>query len=237
MLPRKTTHADLEHKRSLFFEIGFLLSLAIVFICMEMNFKEKEDLALNESTEVTAEQEMIPITRQEQFTPPPPPRQVRAYDIINIVDDDVNIEDELEIIDTETSEDEEVEIVEMPDLELEEEETEAPIFIIVEEMPIFRPDICKTTQQGNVELMNYIASSIRYPVIAAENGIQGRVYVNFVVSPHGRVTNVSVTRGVHEQLDKEAVRVVESLPAFSPGKQRGKPVRVQFSVPINFVLQ
>ncbi|MGQ1787193.1 MULTISPECIES: energy transducer TonB [unclassified Saccharicrinis] len=237
MLPRKTTHADLEHKRSIFFEIGFVISLAIVLLMMELNFTSNNTKEFQEGSVLDQEQEMVPITRQEQKLPPPPPKIIKATDIINIVDNDVIIEEELEFFDSETNEDQVVELMQMPVLEQEEEEGDAPIFMVVEEMPIFRPDICKTTKEGNAELMRYISKAIRYPVIAAENGIMGRVYVTFVVSPAGEVTNVQVSRGVHPELDKEAIRVVQDMPAFSPGKQRGKPVRVQYSVPINFVLQ
>ncbi len=238
MKARKTIHADLEQKKSLFFELGLVLSFAIVLFSMELNFKEKSsDVILTDVVEIT-EEEMVPITRQEETVAPPPPAPIRTYDVINIVENDIEIEEELEILDTETDQDEIVEVVEELNVDLEEEEiTEAPIFMVVEEMPIFRPNICNTPIEGQKELMRYITTAIRYPVIAAENGIQGRVYVTFVVSPKGRVTNVEVTRGVYSALDKEAIRVVSELPAFSPGKQRGKPVRVRYSVPINFVLQ
>ena len=105
----------------------------------------------------------------------------------------------------------------MPDIEPEEEVQEEPIFIVVETMPVFRPDICKTPEEGQIELLKYISKAIRYPVVAAENGIEGRVYVTFVVSPKGNVTNVAVNRGVHPALDKEAVRVVQKLTCIFSG--------------------
>jgi len=238
MKARKTIHADLEQKKSMFFEFGLLVSFAIVLFSMELNFKERpSNTVLTENVEIT-EEEMVPITRQEQSVAPPPPSPIRTYDVINIVENDIEIEEELEIMDTETDQDEMVEVIEDLNIEMEEEESaDAPIFMVVEEMPIFRPKICKTTIEGQQELMRYIASAIKYPIVAAENGIQGRVYVSFVVSPKGTVTNVEVTRGVYPALDEEAIRVVTELPEFSPGKQRGKPVRVRYSVPINFVLR
>ncbi len=236
MIPRKTTHADLEHKRSIFFEVGFIISLAIVLLLMELNFKTAPVKQSLVNEEINLEQEMIPITRQEERLLPPP-KILQAVDVIHIVDDDVEIEEELEIFDSETNQDQEVEFVEITFEELEEENEEDPIFIVVEEMPIFRPDICNTSTQGNVELMKYVGRTIQYPAVAAENSIQGKVYVTFVVSPSGQVTNVQISRGVHPALDKEAIRVVNNLPVFSPGKQRGKPVRVQYSIPIRFVLQ
>lgn len=239
MEPRKTSHADLEQKRPIFLEIGLVISLAIVLFMMELNFGTRDTNTSLVTTNFGTEEEMVPITRQElhEPPPPPPPKVIRATDIINIVDDDVDLDEELEVFDSETNQDHEVAFVDIPIVLAEEEEAEAPIFMVVEEMPIFRPDICRTSEDGNRELMKFVSQAIRYPVIAAENGIQGRVYITFVVSPQGRVTNVEVVRGVDSALDKEAVRVVQELPAFSPGKQRGKPVRVQYSIPINFVLQ
>ena len=115
-------------------------------------------------------------------------------------------------------------------VEVEEEEEEAEIFFIVEDMPSFQG-------KGQDGFRTYIAQNLRYPEIAAENGISGRVFVSFVVEPNGAVTSVKVVRGVDPALDAEAVRVVKSSPKWAPGKQRGKPVRVSFTFPINFVLQ
>ncbi len=237
MESRKTSQADLEHKRYLFFEFGIVITLAIVLFSMELNFKEKNEDISSQEMVFMSEEEMVPITRQEQTPPPPAPKVAQVFDVINIVDNDIEIEEDLEILDSETDQDAEVEIIELEAVELEEEISEAEIFIVVEEMPIFMPDKCKSSEEGNQELMQYIARSLKYPVIAAENGIEGKVFVNFVVSPMGNVTNVSVSRGVHPELDREAIRVVSNLPAFSPGRQRGKAVNVQYAVPINFILQ
>ena len=149
-------------------------------------------------------------------------------DIINIVDDAVELDDELDLQDTDADENttydyqQEIAVVE------EEEETQE-VFFIVEEMPVF--------PGGEEALRKFIAQSVKYPVIAQENGIQGRVFVSFVVNQKGEVTNVKVARPFDPNLDKEAVRVVQSMPKWSPGKQRGKAVKVSYTVPINFVLQ
>ncbi|HKL71223.1 MAG TPA: energy transducer TonB, partial [Marinilabiliaceae bacterium] len=103
------------------------------------------------------------------------------------------------------------------------------VFMIVEEMPEF--------PGGNAALMKYLANAVKFPVIAQENGIQGRVYVQFVISAKGEVTNAVILRGVDSSLDKEALRVVQNMPKWKPGKQRNRPVRVSYTVPINFVLQ
>ncbi len=105
----------------------------------------------------------------------------------------------------------------------------SPVFFIVEEMPEF--------PGGELALRKFIATSIKYPVVAQEHGVQGKVYVSFVVGKDGFVERARVARGVDPQLDAEALRVVNKMPAWKPGKQKGKEVAVSFTVPINFVLQ
>ena len=161
------------------------------------------------------EEEMIPITRQEEKPPPPPP----PPEIIEIVEDEVEIENEVEVEETDTDQDEIIEI---------EEDDDDEIFMVVEQMPTF--------PGGDLGLMKFIQKTTKYPPIAKENGITGKVYVSYVVNKKGKVTNVKVVRGVDKYLDAEAIRVVKLLPYSSPGKQRGKPVNVQYTIPINFTL-
>ena len=142
-----------------------------------------------------------------------------GLEVIEIVEDDVIIEDEIEIEDTESDEDEVIEIIEEDDDEF---------FMVVENMPIF--------PGGDLGLMRYIQKNVKYPPIAKEYNITGKVYVSFIVDKSGSVTNVKIVRGVDKNLDAEALRVVKSLPKYKPGKQRGKSVRVMFTIPINFTL-
>jgi periplasmic protein TonB len=129
--------------------------------------------------DIEVEEEIIPITRQEEVKPPPPPPPPAVADILNIVEDDVELDDELEIMDTEMNQDD---MVDLSNMVMEEESRDAgEIFMIVEEMPEF--------PGGQEALQKYLASSVRYPVIAQENGIQGRVYVQFVIDQTGQVTN------------------------------------------------
>ena len=114
------------------------------------------------------------------------------------------------------------------DQEEEEEEIEQ-IFLVVEEQPEF--------PGGMAKLMKYFSDNVRYPVVAAENGIQGRVICQFTVWRDGSIRDIVVVRGVDKSLDKEAVRLIENMPKWKPGKQRGKPVRVKYTVPVNFRLQ
>lgn len=223
---KKSPKADLENKKRIFMQIGLVVVLAIVFAAFEWSTTDVDASQFQMMDDVAAEEEIVPITRQEEVKPPPPPPPPKVTDVLNIVDDDVELDEELDIEDTEIDENTEVEF----EISMEEEESDdAPVFFIVEEMPQF--------PGGDLELRKFIAQSVKYPVIAQENGIQGRVYVQFVVGTDGSVGQVKVARGVDPNLDKEAIRVVESMPKWKPGKQRGKPVKVSYTVPINFVLQ
>nr|WP_320119914.1 energy transducer TonB [uncultured Marinifilum sp.] len=239
MIPKKSPNADLEKRKSLFFEIGMVVALAITFVSFEWKSNVKEVNDFTPTSDFTIDEEMVPITRQEEIKAPQKlPPKIRVTDVITIVDDDADIDEELEIVEDDIDQETEVEIQAPREVFVdEEEEDEAQIFVIVEEMPIFRPDICKTRQEGDQELYRYINKSIKYPVIAQENGITGRVFVKFVVGKDGGVYNVEVIRGTDPSLDKEAIRVISNLPKFQPGMQRGKPVKVSYTSMINFVLQ
>lgn len=213
---KKNPKVDLEKKRSLYLQIGFIIALLFVYAAFEYKNYDKSSYNLGDLNLDDLEEEIIPITKQEQKPPPPPPP---PPEIIEIVEDEVEIEEELEIEDTETDEDEIIEI---------EEEDDDEFFMVVENMPEF--------PGGDLGLMKYIQKNVKYPPIAKEYNITGKVYVQFIVDKSGTVTNVKVVRGVDKNLDAEAVRVVKSLPKYKPGKQRGKPVRVMFTIPINFTL-
>lgn len=158
--------------------------------------------------------------------PPPPPPAPKLTDLIDIVEDDTNIDEELEIQDAEDdSENQEVpDVTDFGDYE-GEDTGEAQIFQVVEDMPAFPGNVTK-----------WISKNVKYPVLAMENGIQGKVFVQFVIEKDGSITDVKVSRGVDASLDKEAVRVVKAMPKWKPGKQRGKPVRVSYTLPIFFQL-
>ena len=230
MEEKKSKKADLEQYKGVFFEVGLALTLLVIFIAFEWGTKVTKAEEFGPVQTVLEDEEQIPITRQEdiQLPPPPPPQQTVA-DVIEILDDNVKVDDDLNI-DSEAEEDTHVEIQEIQEVEqVEEEEEEPAVFFIVEEMPKF--------PGGDLALRKYIAENIRYPEMAKENDIQGTVYVRFVVNEKGKVTDVQVIRGVDPLLDAEAVRVVKSLPDYTPGKQRGKAVKVSHSVPIKFALQ
>ena len=216
MEPKKNPDISLEKKKGLFFQIGLVITLVIVLGAFEWKSYDRVAYNLGQLNLDDLEEEIIPITKQEVKPPPPPPP---PPEVIEIVEDDVEIEDEIEIEDTESDEDVEIEI---------EEEDDEEFFMVVENMPEF--------PGGDLGLMKYIQKNVKYPAIAKEYNITGKVYVSFIVDKKGSVTNVKIVRGVDKNLDAEAMRVVKSLPKYKPGKQRGKSVRVMFTIPINFTL-
>ena len=226
---KKSPKADLENKRNIFVQLGLVVALAISLYSFESTSKVNQVGSLGSVADQTVEEEIIPVTRQDEVKPPPPPPPPKVVDMLVIVDDNTEIEDELEIEDSEADDKTAITAVMQVAGEKEEEKDEAAVFYIVEEMPDF--------PGGQLALRKFIAQAIKYPVIAQENGIQGKVFVNFVVNKDGSVTSAKIARGVDPALDKEALRVVNSLPKWKPGKQGGKPVRVSYTVPINFVLQ
>ncbi len=227
---KKTPKADLENKRNILLTLGLIIALGAIFAAFEYKTHSRKADSLGQVQAVDVEDEIIPITREQENQPPPPPPPPQVVEVLNIVDDDVEIKDDL-FIDTEATKDMIIDVA--PVLSTagveEEEEEETQVFFIVEDMPEF--------PGGEAALRQFIANAIKYPVIAQENGIQGRVYVTFVVNTDGSIADAKIARGVDPSLDKEALRVVNTLPKWKPGMQRGKAVRVSYTVPINFVLQ
>ncbi len=228
MEPKKSEKANLENKKALFIEVGLIIALLVCLGAMEWTSGQKKDSAFAGMTEEAIEEEQIPVTEE---TPPEemPPPEVTVTDLFEIVEDDVVIDNEVKFEDDETSEDKVVEIY-APVLQAEEEEVEEEIFVIVEDMPKFKGgDINKFRE--------WVQKRVRYPELAAENGIQGRVFITFVVETNGNVSNVSISRSVDQLLDEAAKEAVMASPKWEPGMQRGRPVRVRYSIPIIFQLQ
>ena len=226
MEEKKSPKANLENKKLMFMQIGMIISLLIAWLAFEHKSYDKREIdpsLLNR--EVPIDEEMVEITKQDEQKPQPVevPKQTTQ---LEIVQDDVEVED-IEI-NAEVEQNEVLEEYVAPEV-VEEEVVEQEIFKIVEEMPAF--------PGGEAKLMEYVSKNIKYPQIARETGVQGRVYVNFVVEPDGSVSNVSVLRGIGGGCDEEAIRVVKSMPKWKPGKQRGKAVRVSYMLPVNFKLQ
>ena len=222
---KKAPKVDLERKKGIFFEIGLVLALGILLYAFEWKTETKKTQDMQGSEVEQVEEEIIPVTTQNTPPPPPPPPAPKLTDLINIVDNDQDIDDELEITDAEDeAENTVVDVTQFEDFG-EEDTGEAQIFQVVETMPTFK---------GNMN--KWLKDNVKYPILAQENGISGRVFVAFVVEVDGSITDVKVARSVDPSLDKEAVRVVKAMPKWNPGKQRNKPVRVAFTVPINYTL-
>jgi len=225
---KKSPKANLENKRSIFIEFGLVISLLICLYGFESNSGVKPADTLGALTDQAVEETLIPITQQEEKKQELPPLP-KLVDLLVIVENNTDIIDELEIVDTEANSETAVYANMHKYDDPEPGVDEAVIFIAPEEKPEF--------PGGDAALLNFLSQNIKYPAIAAENGVNGRVTVNFVVNKDGSISDAKILRGVDQALDKEALRVIYSMPKWKPGKQSGKPVRVSFSVPINFVLQ
>ncbi len=235
MEPKKNPGADLENQRFLFWQIGFVLALLLVIFLIERKSYDESISNLGE-LEVAVDDEVIPITQRELAPPPPPPPP--PPEVIEVVEDDVELDEELEMESTETDETEEVEVIEVE----EEVSDEVLNFAVVESVPVFpgcedavTNDEKKACLQR--EIIRFVSNNFKFPEMARQMGSGGKVYVNFVFEKDGSVSNVVIARGVEETIDAEALRVVKKLPKVQPAKQRGKPVRMSFTLPINAKVQ
>ena len=223
---KKSPKASLEDKKLTYVLMGLVLVLSICYVAFEWTEKEVTKYEVTD-TEFFFEEEIDIQQTTQETPPPPPPPAVQEVEVLNVVEDDV----ETETIEINTEDDKDVEVVIAPPVEAPvEEEEEEVVFMVVESLPEF--------PGGQQALFKYLAENVKYPVIAQENGIQGRVICQFVVNKDGSIVDVVAVRSSGEaSLDKEAIRVISSMPKWKPGKQRGKPVRVKYTVPVNFRLQ
>lgn len=226
---KKSPKADLTKTVSLFREIGLVLVLGVVLLAFEWQSKERQESVFDQQETVAIEEEIIPITQEEQAAPPEMPKIPILSDVIDIVDDNIVVDDA--VFSFEDDESIGVEIVDyVSTVEEEEVEEEAIPFALVENKPTF--------QGGDANnFSKWVNSHLEYPDLAKENGIQGRVTLQFTVNTDGSVSNVIVLRGVDSSLDKEAVRVVASSPKWQPGKQRDRAVKVTYTFPVIFQLR
>lgn len=224
MKTKKYKHADLERKRSIFFQIGLIVALGCAFAAFEWTMQDANILIMPVADEFVEQLDLPKVIKLEEKKPEPVKKQELLEEIIKITNDD---DPNADTPDFTTEATEETSVLDIPELPTEEADDEVHVF--VERMPEF---------PGGMEaLMQFLASNIKYPVICAELGIEGKVYVGFVVDKKGIVTNVHVMRSPDANLSKEAIRVVSMTPRWSPGKQGGKPVKVAYTVPVNFKLQ
>jgi len=228
---KKSPKASLENKRLLFTEIGLVVALLVVYGAFEYSTKESKVAFLEDTTQIADVEEMIAIQNE---TPPPPPEAPKVpqlSDQIDIVDDEIKLDDDM-FMNLEDDANTGVEIMDYQAEEVVEEEVveEAIPFQLVEEKPKFNGGDAN-------EFSKWVNSKLQYPEIAKENGVQGRVTLQFTVNADGSVSNVRVLRGVDESLDKEAVRVVSMSPKWKPGRQRDRAVKVTYTFPVIFQLR
>jgi len=235
---KKTTKASLESVSSLAFLMGLVVGLAILFVGFEWSAKELKISENERIADILAEEEIDITTQQQEEAPPPPPppppqqQEVQA-EVLTIVEDNVDVGNQT-LMSTEDSQREAqtqtyVAPTVVAAVVVEEEMPEQHIFEIVEDMPEF--------PGGMGACLAFLGNNIKYPVVAQENGISGRVVVAFVVNQDGSIVDIEIMRSIDPSLDKEAMRVVATMPKWTPGRQRGKPVRVKFNVPVTFRLQ
>ena len=229
MEKKKSERADLQNKKVLFMEIGCIIALALVYFGFEYTSEEVRTVVLDDNSVITEIEDLIPITFE---TPPPPPAAPKIpvlSDQIDIVDDDIEIDDNmfLKLEDDPGSGVEIMDYIEVIDEVVEEEEIP---FMLVEEKPTF--------QKGDAnQFSKWVNQRLVYPEIAKENGVQGRVTLQFTLDKDGSLTKVKVVRGVDPSLDKEAVRVVSMSPKWEPGRQRDRAVPVTYTFPVIFKLR
>ncbi|MCR5395342.1 MAG: TonB family protein [Bacteroidales bacterium] len=230
MEPKKDLKVNLELRKTTLVLVGLVAALAVLFITLEWSDSQTRKSNVMVRVANDEPEEVMIVTMQNLQTPPPPPPP--APDVIEqleVVDDNVII-DEVDMLSMEDDDDVEVKIVNL-DAAPSEGEEEADLnqtFVLVEEQPEF--------PGGESALMQYLRDHLRYPAFAQENGIQGRVVLSFIVERDGSIANIEAMRSPAEELTKESIRVVQSMPKWKPGKQRGKAVRVKYVLPVVFHL-
>ena len=223
---KKSPKADLQNKRGLLLEIGLVVSLGLVILAFWYTPKERKIEKLDQQVEVV-EEVLTEVTRQDQ-KPPEPPKKVEVKviaDLLKVVDNNTKISTEV----TFTEFDENTEVIQQVEV-VEEEIEDGQPFLVAETMPSFQGGDLNTFR-------NWVQQNVRFPQIALENGIQGRVVVTFVIEKDGRLTNIEVLQTPDRSLSDEAIRVLNKSPKWSPGKQRNQPVRVKYTLPVDFRVQ
>ena len=223
---KKSPKADLQNKRGLLLEIGLVVALALVIAAFAYTPKEHriEKVDLNYGP---VEEEITEITRQDQ-KPPEPPKKVEVKviaDILEVVTNDTQIETDITFVDF----DQEADVIQQVAIEEEVIEDDQP-FLVAETMPSFQGGDLNTFR-------NWVQQNVKFPQIALENGIQGRVVLTFVIEKDGRLTNIQVLQTPDRSLSEEAIRVLSKSPKWSPGKQRNQVVRVKYTLPVDFRVQ
>ena len=234
METKKSPKADLRRNSGLYFVLGLALVMALVYVALEWKtYDEVNNYDISMDVEELLDEE-VPMTEQIKTPPPPPPPA--APEVIEVGEDEEEVEETM-IESTETSQEEE--IIEVDDVVVEEVEEDIDVpFAVIEDVPVFPGCEGASDKRAcfNEMMQKHIRKNFRYPEIAQEMGIQGRVSVMFTIQKDGSIGNIRL-RGPDKNLEAEARRIIERLPKMTPGKQRGRAVRVPFSIPIMFKLQ
>jgi protein TonB len=227
MKDKKSRKANLENKKGMFFLIGLVVALGSVLYAFEWESPAEGVVDLGVTSFEPDEIIFIPPTPKEKIEVPKPKIEAQLIELVN---NDAVIEIEVEVVNSEASDGMMIDfnhlIFQAKESEYDKEDN---ILFIAEKMPEF--------PGGEKALLRYLGSHIRYPVVAQENGIQGKVYVSFVIDELGMINNIEIIRGVDVSIDNEAIRVISSMPRWKPGEQGGKAVKVRYNVPILFKLQ
>ncbi len=227
---KKSPKANLENKKLFYRELGLIIALGVILCAFEWSTSEKAETVIQQEEAPVVEVEQIPVTTEAPPPPPEAPKVPVLSDMIEVVDDDIVVDTDL-FISLEDDVDMGVEIMDYVAEVAEETIEEAPIpYTLVEEKPSFMGGDAN-------EFTKWVYSKIVYPEVARENGISGRVTLQFTIESDGSLTNIKVLRGIDQSLDQEAVRVVSMSPKWTPGKQRDKAVRVTYTFPIMFQLR
>ena len=231
---KKNPEADLNKNRNLYFVIGLTLVLGVTWGAVEYKSYERK-IDLTNGDMLVDDEEDVPITEQLKTPPPPPPPPPPAPEVIEIVEDEEEVEETV----IESTESDEEMVIEDIVVEDDFDDIDVP-FAVIEDVPIFPgcESVAKSQRRAcfQEQMNKHIRKNFRYPDIAQEMGIQGIVYVNFIISKDGTITNIRM-RGPDKNLENEAARIIGRLPQMTPGRQRGRAVRVPFSIPITFRLQ
>ncbi|MCM8568797.1 energy transducer TonB [Gramella jeungdoensis] len=239
MEPKKNPKADLNRNRVLFLQLGLVVVLFLTWQAIEWKTYDPEKIDIGQVNMDALDEEDVPITEM-QNTPPPPPPPPPAPEVIEVVEDEEEVEED-EIQSTETNLDEIVEVEEVVEAPVEEEVEDVP-FAVIEDVPIFPGCENKRNNEERKKCMSEkISSYVNKEFdtdLGAELGLSGinRVIVQFRIDEKGNIGQVRA-RAPHPRLEQEAARVINSLPKMKPGKQRGKPVGVMYSLPIAFKVQ
>lgn len=208
----------MEYNKLTYSLAGLTLTLALSVCLFEYKTISANPYNIHSSLVSLEDEDVVEINKP--ITPPPPPPQVSIPEVVEVVEDEKVIDKPVLLLDPELNVDIVINIEEEPEPIIE------VVFDVVEEMPEF---------VGGIEkLYEYLGKNINYPELAKENGIQGKIFIQFVVWKDGTIRNVKVVKSVHKTLDKEALRVVNEMPKWKPGKQRGKNVNARFTLPIKF---